>query len=82
MFTKAYISLAQVITSLVLGNVGLATVLLDKSGFEIVEHKFTRAGPIIIPILGRRVKIIGGDSKILNGFEPLKTTHVIKCKKK
>ena len=56
--------------------------LLDKAGFEIVEHKFTRAGPIIIPILGRRVKIIGGDSKILNGFEPLKTTHVIKCKKK
>lgn len=56
--------------------------LLDRCGFDVTEHAFARTGPIIIPIFGKRIKIIKSNSKILNGFSPLKTTLIMKAKKK
>jgi ubiquinone biosynthesis O-methyltransferase len=56
--------------------------LLDKCGFDVVEHEFARSGPIIIPIFGKKVEIIKLNSKILNPFSTLKTTHVMKARKK
>ncbi len=56
--------------------------LLDKCGFDVVEHEFARSGPIIIPIFGKKIQIIKLNSKILNSLSTLKTTHVIKARKK
>jgi 2-polyprenyl-3-methyl-5-hydroxy-6-metoxy-1,4-benzoquinol methylase len=56
--------------------------LLDMCGFETIDHKFTGSGPIVISILGKKIQIIKRDSKILNNFETLKTTHVMKARKK
>mgnify|MGYP005657427265 FL=1 len=56
--------------------------LLDRSGFDVVENEFARSGPIVIPILGKKVQIIKVNSKILNGFSSLKTTLIMKARKK
>lgn len=56
--------------------------LLDRCGFEVVEHAFAKTGPIIIPIFGKRIQIIKASSKILNRFSPLKTTLIMKARKK
>jgi len=56
--------------------------LLDKCGFDLVDHKFTGSGPIIVPIFGKKVQIIKRNSKILKNFESLMTTHVIKARKR
>jgi 2-polyprenyl-3-methyl-5-hydroxy-6-metoxy-1,4-benzoquinol methylase len=56
--------------------------LLDRCGFEVVEHSFARSGPIVLPIFGKRVQIIKGNSKILNRFGPLKTTLIMKARKR
>jgi 2-polyprenyl-3-methyl-5-hydroxy-6-metoxy-1,4-benzoquinol methylase len=57
------------------------TRLLHKCGFEIVDHALVSSGPIIIPFLGKRIKIIKKESNLLNNFESLKTTQIIKCRK-
>jgi 2-polyprenyl-3-methyl-5-hydroxy-6-metoxy-1,4-benzoquinol methylase len=56
--------------------------LLDMCGFKIVDHKFTGSGPIVVSLFGKKIQLIKRDSKILNNFETLKTTHVMKAKKK
>jgi len=56
--------------------------LLDRCGFEYVDHAYARAGPIIIPILGKKTQIINANSKILRSFEPLMTTQIIKARKR
>jgi len=56
--------------------------LLDRCGFELVDHVFVRSGPIVIPFFGKKIKIIGDNSKILSSFEPLMTTHIMKAKKR
>jgi ubiquinone/menaquinone biosynthesis C-methylase UbiE len=56
--------------------------LLDRSGFDVVEHSFARSGPIIIPIFGKRVQIIKGNSKIFDKWGPLKTTLIMKARKR
>jgi 2-polyprenyl-3-methyl-5-hydroxy-6-metoxy-1,4-benzoquinol methylase len=56
--------------------------LLDRCGFDVVEHSFARSGPIIIPIFGKRVQIIKGNSKILDRWGPLKTTLIMKARKR
>jgi len=56
--------------------------LLDKCGFDVVDHVFARSGPIVIPIFGKKIEIIKLNSKILNCFSTLKTTYVIKARKK
>lgn len=56
--------------------------LLYKCGFDITDSGFARSGPIIIPFFGKKIKIIGMNSKILDGFSSLKTTLVIKAKKR
>jgi len=56
--------------------------LLNRCGFDVIEHSFARSGPIIIPIFGKKIKIINGKSKILNRFGPLKTTLIMKAKKR
>jgi len=55
--------------------------LIDKSGFEVVEHVFARSGPIIIPFFGKRIEIIKVNSNFLKKFPTLMTTHVIKARK-
>ena len=56
--------------------------LLDRCGFDVVEHSFARSGPIIIPIFGKRVQIIKGNSKIFDKWGPLKTTLIMKARKR
>ena len=56
--------------------------LLDRTDFDVVDQKFITAGPITIPIFGKKIKIIKGDSKILNKFETLKTTQILECQKR
>lgn len=56
--------------------------LLDRCGFDVVDHSFARSGPIMIPIFGKKIQIIKGNSKILNRFSPLKTTLIMKARKK
>lgn len=56
--------------------------LLDRCGFDIADHGFARSGPVIISIFGKKIKIIGGNSKILDSFPTLKTTLVIKARKR
>ena len=56
--------------------------LLDRCGFVCVENKFAGSGPISVPIFGKKVRIIGENSKVLRKFKPLMNTHVIKAKKR
>lgn len=56
--------------------------LLDRCGFELADHAFVRSGPIYLPIFGKKIEFIKLDSNILNRFEPLKTTHIMKARKK
>ena len=56
--------------------------LLDMCGFKTVDHKFTGSGPIVVSLFGKKIQLIKRDSKILNNFETLKTTHVMKARKK
>ena len=56
--------------------------LLDRCGFDVVDHAFARSGPIIIPFFGKKIEIIKLNSKILKRWEPLMTTHVIKAQKR
>lgn len=56
--------------------------LLDRCGFDTVDHGFARSGPVIISIFGKKFKIIGGNSKIMDLFPTLKTTLVIKARKR
>lgn len=56
--------------------------LLDKCGFDVVENKFARSGPIVIPFFGKKIQIIKINSKILDRFPSLKTTLIMKAKKR
>ena len=56
--------------------------LLDRCGFEPIDHVFVRSGPIILPIFGKRVQIIKMNSKILGGFESLMVDQIIKARKR
>ena len=56
--------------------------LLDRCGFDISDHAFGRSGPIIIPFFKKKIEIIKLNSKILKGWEPFMTTHIIKAKKR
>lgn len=56
--------------------------LLDRCGFEVVEHSFARSGPIIIPIFGKRIQIIKGNSKIFDRWSSLKINLIMKARKK
>lgn len=56
--------------------------LLERCGFDVVEHSFARSGPIVIPLFGKKIQIIKGNSKILSAFPSLKTTLIMKARKK
>jgi 2-polyprenyl-3-methyl-5-hydroxy-6-metoxy-1,4-benzoquinol methylase len=56
--------------------------LLDRCGFDVVEHTFARSGPIVIPLFGKKIQIIKGNSKILDRWGPLKTTLIMKARKR
>jgi len=56
--------------------------LLDRCGFDLVDHAFARSGPIVIPFFGKKIEIIKSNSKILRIFEPFMTTHIMKARKK
>ena len=56
--------------------------LLDRCGFELVDHTFARSGPIVVPFFTRKIVIIKPHSKILDNFESLKTTHIMKAQKR
>lgn len=56
--------------------------LLDRCGFDVIDHSFARSGPIIIPIFGRKIQIIKGNSKIFDRWGPLKTTLIMKARKR
>ena len=56
--------------------------LLDRCGFEHVDHAFARSGPIIVPLLGKRIQIMKMNSKILRSFEPLMVDQIIKVRKR
>jgi len=56
--------------------------LLDRCGFDYVDHRFAGSGPIVMPVFGKKIQIIKENSKILGGFGPLMSTHVIKAKKR
>jgi 2-polyprenyl-3-methyl-5-hydroxy-6-metoxy-1,4-benzoquinol methylase len=56
--------------------------LLDRCGFDVIEHSFARSGPIVIPLFGKRIQIIKGNSKILDRWGPLKTTLIMKARKR
>jgi len=58
--------------------------LLDRCGFEYVEHAYARSGPVIFPVFGRKIKLISGNSEIFSrwNLEPLMTTHIVKAKKR
>jgi ubiquinone/menaquinone biosynthesis C-methylase UbiE len=56
--------------------------LLDRCGFDIVESEIVRIGPIKIPIFGKKRQILKINSKFLSQFPSLKTTHVIKARKR
>lgn len=53
-----------------------------KNRLKKSEAEFARSGPIIIPVFGKKIEVIKTNSKILNPFPTLKTTHVIKARKK
>jgi len=56
--------------------------LLDRCGFELVDHAFARSGPIVIPFFGKKIVLIKPNSKALNRFESLMTTHIMKARKR
>jgi len=56
--------------------------LLDRCGFDLADHAFARSGPIVVPFFGKKIEIIKLNSKILNKFEPLMTTHIMKAQKR
>lgn len=56
--------------------------LLDRCGFDVVDHSFARSGPIVIPLFGKRIQIIKGNSKIFDRWGPLKTTLIMKARKR
>lgn len=56
--------------------------LLDRCGFDYVEHAFARSGPIMVPIFGKRVQIIRMNSRILGKFESLMVDQIIKARKR
>lgn len=58
--------------------------LVDRCGFEYVEHVFARSGPVVIPFFGRKIQLIGGNSEIFSklNLEPLMTTHIVKARKR
>ena len=56
--------------------------LLDKCGFDVVDNGFARSGPIVIPFLGKKRQIIKTNSKFLNKFPSLKTTLIMKARKR
>jgi len=56
--------------------------LLDRCGFELVDHTFARSGPIVVPFFRRKIVIIKPHSKILDNFESLKTIHIMKARKR
>ena len=57
------------------------TRLVDRCGFEITDHSFAGSGPIFLPIFGKRIGIISGNSRILSKWPSLMKTQIIKCKK-
>lgn len=56
--------------------------LLDRCGFDYVDHKFAGVSPIVVPFFGKKIQIIKPNSKFLGKFGPLMTTHVIKAQKR
>lgn len=56
--------------------------LLDRCGFDYLDHAFASSGPIIVPIFGKRVQIIKMNSKILGNFESLMVDQIIKARKR
>ena len=58
--------------------------LVDRCGFEYVEHAYARSGPVIIPFFGKKIQLIGGNSEIFSklNLEPFMTTHIVKARKK
>ncbi len=56
--------------------------LLDRCGFDHVDHAFARAGPIVIPFLGKRIQVMKMNSKILRSFESLMVDQIIKVRKR
>jgi ubiquinone/menaquinone biosynthesis C-methylase UbiE len=55
--------------------------LVNRCGFNITDHSFVGSGPIFLPIFGKRIRMIRGNSRILNKWPPLMKTQIIKCKK-
>ena len=56
--------------------------LLDRCGFDVVTNNFARSGPIVIPIFGKKLQIVKSDSKFLDRFPSLKTTLIMKARKR
>ncbi len=56
--------------------------LLDRCGFDHVDHAFARTGPIVVPFLGKRIQVIKMDSKILRSFGSLMVDQIIKVRKR
>ena len=56
--------------------------LLDRCGFDVVDNNFARSGPITIPFFRKRLQIIKTNSKILDKFPSLKTTLIMKARKR
>ena len=55
--------------------------LVSKCGFNITDHSFVGSGPIFLPIFGKRIRLIRGNSRILNKWPTLMKTQIIKCQK-
>ena len=58
------------------------TRLLDRCGFDVVDHAFSGVGPISFRLFGKKFKWFRGDPKIFNGFQTLKKTQILKCRKR
>ena len=58
--------------------------LVDRCGFEYVEHAYARSGPVTVPFFGKKIQLIGGNSEIFSklNLEPLMTTHIVKARKR
>ena len=56
--------------------------LLNRNGFDVVYTKFLTAGPIVLPFFRKKIRLIKGNSKILDKFETLKSTQILKCRKR
>lgn len=57
--------------------------LLERSGFEVIEHKYVRSGPIQFKIYGKTIRLLSHGSKIFDklGLQPLKVNHLLKARK-